>query len=580
MAQFDGLKVMAALSAQFGTGGARLRANGWAPLADDAPPQWQTEELAAGNRAQSLKRPLDMGARVDRVVLSVSQALVGLRVPLRAPADDWFERVHGFPLRIAAGIILSQQNHTLDLFNAYRKERRTLSAFVNNAGAGIVVVGLPTLPAVVEELDGPILTVQILVDGDPTIDGTLDFIFDDRTVKIPITGQRAILFAVEPESPLVETLRFKTDVLVKRNGKEQRRSLRASPRQLLDLLYETEAFDRQFLEARVFGGHSRAFGIPLWFEPALLTAAITIGASTITVDSTAFADFRNGSLAIVFAGSDNFEALIIQSFTATTLTFESPFTKAFPVGTRVMPVRSVRFDETIRGERWPLNLQRTRLRVVVIDEGKDLSSTAAFPTFNGKVILSEGNVIAGNLEEAYERRMETVDSESGRLERFSNEPVSRRSQVKTFHCRTRQRLWEIRQLIHALRGRTISFYIPTFFGDLTPVGAGISSGGVTLNFVNHGFTKFVNAQAPRNSVRVVLTSGATIVRLIQSAAEIDSATEQITVTAAWGVDAAVSAIERVEIVEKARFDTDDVQIRHLNARGDAVVAVPVKSVLE
>lgn len=555
----------------------RLRVQGLATNSDKAPPQWQVETLVEGNFAGLLKVPKQLGTRVAGAKVILSKAYAALIA--RRPQDDWFERMHGLPKKIDAGIVLTTQVHALDLFNAYRIQRRILQNFVNNAGAGITITNLPALPFTLEELDSLALTLNILPDGSPTINGTLDFIFDDRTVQIVLEGLRAILLAVEPDLPLVETLQFATDVIIKRDGKEQRRSLRATPRQNFDLVYSLDAFDRQFLEVRIFGGQDRVFGMPIWFEPSHLTAPIAIGNTVITVDSTAFADFRVGELAIVFEAADNFEALEIQSFTATTITFTSSFTKSFPVRTRVMPVRNVRVSPSTRGEKYPVNLQRTRLRAVVLDEGVDLSNLAAFPTFNSKALLDDGNAMSTTIEEAFERPVQIIDSETGPFAAFSNQATSRRSHPKTFVTRTRQRLWEARQLLHALRGRAVSFYIPTFFDEFVPT-ADITTGGTTLNFKNIGFKNFANAQPARNAVRVVLKNGTKVARNIVSAAEIDPATEQITVDAQWGINATVAEIERVEYLEKSRLDTDEPQIKHQGALGDALITFPVRSVLE
>lgn len=576
MAQFDG-NIDPSLSSQFGSSGGRVIVKGQSPQADDSPPQWQAAKGQEGNLVKVLEINWMEGARTaGNAVAGKKQFFGAIGV---TPQDDWFERVIILPRRINAGIVLAIQSYTIDIFNSHRRDRRTLSSFVNNVGAGIVISGLPSLPTIVEELDGLVLSVDILPEGAPQFDGTLDFTFDTGLVMVQILGQRAILFAVEPEAPMTEVLEFVTDVLVKTSGKEQRRSLRANPRQVFDMTFATEGFDRQFLEHRIFGGHARPFGVPVWFEPAVLTSPILVGADTAVVDSTAFADYRVGSLAIVYESPEKFEALAIQSITATTLVFTTDFTKSFPAGARVMPVRTVRFDSSVRGEKNPNALQVTRVRATVVDSGVNLASSAAFPTFSSKVFLSEDNWIRQTETEGFERRLDVVDGVVGGLDAFSEEAVSRRGHRKGFLCRTRQRLWEVRQLLHFLRGRLTSFYIPTFYDDLTPT-AGISSSGTTLNFRNAGLVDFVGVQVPRNAVRVTLTNGTTLDRTVNSASEIDPDTEQIVVSSQWGVNATLAEIARVTFVEKTRLDSDEVRLVHTSGRGDAEIEVPIVGVLE
>lgn len=545
----------------------------------DPPPQWTDVLVQEGTSPQLLvlRSTVNLTDRSAALVVVTARTMAALLAA--TPQDDWFERVIVLPGAIDVGIVLSTQVFTLDLFNAYRTQRRSLSAFVNNVGSGITLAGLPALPSNVNALSSLVLTLSVLADGPPQIAGTLDFVFDDRTAKVSLLGQRAILLAVEPVLPIVETLLFRTDVITKQDGREQRVSLRASPRASYDVTYELESFDRQFLEARVFAGQERAYGLPLWHEPSLLTAAVGIGNTTITVDSTAYADFRDGGLAIVFSGADSFEALQILSHTGTTLSFTSAFTKAFQIGTRVLPVRSVRLAQTSRGAKYQRNLQRTNVRATAIDAGVDISSAAAFSSFSGRPLIDDGNVIEGTIGESTDQRTFILDSLMGRFAVASDEPVVRRGSMKTFVSQTRQRLWEMRQLFHYLRGRTGSFYLPTFFDEFV-VTANVTAAGTTLNFRNFGFTKFVKAHAPRAAVRLVLLNGTRVSRAINSAAEVDATTEQIVVSSAWGVDATPAEIDRVDFIERTRLDTDEVQIRHQSCLGDAIMAVPVKAVLE
>lgn len=534
------------------------------------PPTWQSWGL------------LDIDPGSSGAAAAFASAVTPRRVAggdTRTALDDWFERVHVFPHKIEAGIVLSTKEFTLDFFNAYRKTKRILSSYVNNVGTGITVPDLPGLPHNVEVFGGFQVTVDVLPDGSPTIAGTLDFVFDDRTILIPVTGDRAVLLPLEPVSPLVEFLQFHTGILQRRDGREQRAALRQHPRQIFELIYELEGFDRQYLEARLFGGQSRIFGVPVWAEAAQLTTAIAPGATVATVDTTAYADLRVDGLAVVWDDTTNFEALSIQSIGPTSVTFHSSFTKSFPLGARLMPIRAAVLDGTIPGEKYPQKLQRAHVRATVIDPGVDLASAAAFPSLLGKVLLDDGNRIDQNLTEQNNQDIVVVDSQTGAVHVESLWPVSRRSSVKGFRAGSRQKLWEVRQVLHFLRGRAVSFYLPTYFDEFV-LTQDINSASAAMRFQNFGFSKFVMGSKPRGHIRLVLKSGTTVARTIQSSQEVDAATEQITVTATWGVNAAIAAIERVEYIELTRFDTDDIEIRHYTGHGDAMISSAVKTVLE
>jgi hypothetical protein len=167
----------------------------------------------------------------------------------------------------------------------------------------------------------------------------------------------------------------------------------------------------------------------------------------------------------------------------------------------------------------------------------------------------------------------------GRFRKVSDWDASRRVHRKVFHCGSRQRLWEVRQLLHSLRGRTISFYIPTFYDDLTPT-AGIVDSATTMKIKNIRYAALVRERSPKGDIQVLLTDGTKIERQITDSVELSAAEEQITVNSSWGTTAALDEIERVSFIEKVRFDSDEILLEHFDANGQARVSAPVKAVLE
>lgn len=495
------------------------------------------------------------------------------------PQDTFFGEVIVLPQAINAGFILSTVNFTIDIYNSYKDQTRTLSNFVNNAGPGVTITDLPGLPTVIQEQDGFTLNLQISAEG-PPINGTLDFVFDTITIKIPLVGTRSAVFAFEPVEPIQERLRFLTDVLEKRPGQEQRISLREAPRQFIEMTLELEGRERQFMESLVFSNQGAPFGLPIWWESTILTSAISATDTVIDVEQTDFRDFRNASQAIAWTSPFDFEVLEIDSFTTSSITFASAFQGAFPVaGTRIMPVRIAFMQQNVSGLKRPRTLQRNSIRWQVLDSDVDLSSTAAFSTFEGKVILDEENLIsASGLSESLGRPLTVVDSETGVFSVFVEHEVSSRDHVKGFFSNSQQRLWEVRQLLHAFRGRQQSFFIPSFYDDLTPV-AGISSAAQTINVENIGYNLFVQNRQPRDVVQVKLVDGTLITRRVESSSEISADEEQLTVTTSWGVTAALADIDRVSFVESVRLRSDDVNIRHFSKPGLANIDTSVVSVL-
>lgn len=494
--------------------------------------------------------------------------------------EDYWEKLIARPVAIDAGLVLVTKAETFVIHNTFRKVSRYLVDFDNNVDAGVLVPDLPSLPAEIEFLHSLILTVQVTPDGPAKVDGTLDFTTDLQIVYLPITGLRSVVFPFEPVDELIECLQFSTDVIRLRDDKEQRVSLRAVPRSVFEITVEETGRVRQFLNALTFSSQGLTFGFPLWHEPAIVTTPAAVDDYTVYVDSTDYASFAVGDLALVFTTSLYYELLQIASIGASSLTFETPFTKPFGFGSRVLPIRQAMMSQTVTGEKYPRNFQRATLRFTVLDNDVDIADTSAFPSYNGKVLLDEPNMLDGStLRETMERRLTIIDNVTGVFQVTAEADVSRRGSAKAFFCDSRQRLWEVRQLLYALRGRAVSFYLPTFYDEFTPTD-GITAAGTTLTFENYGYTKHVAGQQPMDVVRLILTDGTAIIRRVVDVTEVDEDEETIEVDSAWGVDADVDEIDRVGIVEKVRADSDEIEIRHRNAIGGATVRMPVKAVLE
>lgn len=496
------------------------------------------------------------------------------------PEHDWFEHVHVFPASINAGIVLATEVYTVDVYNAYREDARTLNSFTNNAGSGITFAGLPSLPSAIEPQSGFTLTVTIAPEGPAFFNDTIDFAFDVVTLETNLSGQRSILFPHEPERPIIETLMWETDIRTSRNGKETRAALREVPRSEWRMTFLASDGARRALETNLISSQAQTFGVPMWWEGMSLTSAITATDTVINVSSTDYLSLSVGGLAMVWTDYNTFEALEIASFTGNTITFTSGFTAGFPAGTLVMPVRlGVLTAKSQRGRRWPQNLQEVTLVFTSADNDVDLADTSAWNSYNSKVLFDDPNMVEGTVQESQERAITVIDNATGDFQIKTEWPLSRRVHAKKWFTKTRQGLREVREVLHALKGPATSFYIPTFYPDLIATTA-IGSGDSFVRVENQGYTKFINAAAPRNVIRLVKTDGTTVVREVTSASEISSTEEQLTLDSAWGVAAALADIDQIEFVEKARISSDRVRIRHTNSSGQAVITAPIIDVME
>lgn len=491
--------------------------------------------------------------------------------------DPFFEEIIVVPESIALGNVLSSQTRSIQLYNAAKSSPNTWVNFLNNAGAGLSITNLPSLPSTLEAQDEVSLVLQIDADGAPVINGTLDFVFNLYTVSVAVTGQRVVIFPFAPESPLREDLEFLTDVMTSLDGSEQRFKLRKNPRQVFTFNMAQDGDERRYLENLLYDWQSNIFGVGMWHEAMPLSQAATSGDLTLNVPTTDYADYRVGSLAFVISGTDRrvVDALEVESITSTSITFTSALNFDFPVGSLLMPMRLCLAQQQISGNRAIVNLGRKQIRFQVIDNDSNLGDASAFSTLNSKIFLDDPNRVQSQINDRMLKRLYQNDNGTGVPTQASRWDRSKRISAKGFVTSSRQELWELRQLLHELGGQLTPFLMPTFYDELQ-LSVSISLGSNNATFENVGFTQFV--QDRRGIFRFLFADGSVQIKTVVSSSEVDANDETVVFDDTWDDDYDIADIERVEYIETYRSNTDRITITHANGAGYAACEMPVTEV--
>jgi len=496
---------------------------------------------------------------------------------------DFFENYHVIPRSFDLGNILSDQSIAMDVFSGFRKTEGSWTGFTNNAGDGTTLSGNPGLPAPMYPLAGYAMTLEVSATGSPSVDSTLDFEFDSGavTILVPIVLNRIVLFPIRPEIPYLEKLQFLTDIIEHEDGSEQRIAARKNPRQFFewDVRMDNGTFDNSRFESLMFDWQSRNWGVPMWHEATEVSVAVTAGDLTINVDSTDDADYRNDGLILIFTDASTFDVQTVDSFTSTTVTLKSAVVGSYPVGASVTPLRTGHMQRQVAASRWTSGDQNVKLRFRITDNDANLGSTTPFDVYNSKVLLDDCNVMRGGQKQASMlQELILVDNITGLP--FQDSPWENGISVYplTLRANSRAELWDLRGLLHALRGRQISFYVPTFRNDLI-ANQNLATASQDLNIVNMGYVQFVRQRQPRDRIWVKLVDGTIFTRQVTTAVEVDSTTETLVVDAIWGQDITLAEIDRISYLEEVRFDTDELEIRYVRGERQVYVSGPVRSIL-
>ena len=489
----------------------------------------------------------------------------------------WYEMAHLLPRVIQElGNLVSEQVINCDLYNADRNNKITVQSITNDLGTGIDVTGVPSAPFDIESQDSLVFTLTVKTTGDLTIDASYTLhLSTGEDYTIYITGSRIVMFPIRPEAPLREHLLFDTKIIEAVEGSEQRIANRQYPRSMFEATYKN---GQQIIEMILFDRQSKVVAVPAWHEPAFLNAAHSAGALTVNVNTTDYANFYVGGYAVVIQDEYTYDALKIQSMTSTSLTFESELSFDYTAKAQVMPLLTAYIEASSASLKYPYNQQYFNLRIHVDPEVNDIASAAAFPTYNSEPFMSGPNMIeGGQLAEAIRTKIFVVDNLTGLRTQHSAWDHSKRYSKKGWKTNTRQELWELRQLLHYLKGRQVGFYIPTFWKDVT-VAQTLAIGTLTMTIANIGYVVNAHERWPKQVIRVHLKDGTILTRTIQNSSIVDNMIEQLTVDTPWAASYTVDDIERVEFLEKVRIDVDDIVIVHYNGLGQAECVVPIKEV--
>ena len=477
------------------------------------------------------------------------------------PGFDWFERVHIIARDIAFGSILSQIQRAFEIYNAYRTQAIELQSLTNTVDAGVTVPDLPSLPESIESQSGLALTMQVSELGAPTFDGDLTWTFDVGAFPQGISGERLILWFFEPEEEVDEFLEWRTQVLQKRTNKEQRIEQREHPRQSFEIDYRLTARERQQARLRLMDWQGQSFGLAIWTEAVWSTAAAS-ATDTVNVWDTRYSDFRVGGLAVVLLDGDTFDVLEIASKTTTSITFTTNLQNSYPANVPVIPVHVSRMRSNNAGRRWRLNLEEISIGWAVVDNAVDLADASAYGSYSGRILISDCNFLpGGTAPEGFRFRVYDVDALTGIVDRSRLWERNLEDGQLGLVALTRQEKWQIRQLLHALRGRVVAFYLPTFADDLVVVDT-LTATLNTMDVEHVGYNRFAQERDPARHLRITFTDGTSLEREVLSSSVVSDTVERLSLDGVWPSTKTASEVSRVEFYQLVRLAADRVRIQH------------------
>lgn len=201
-----------------------------------------------------------------------------------------------------------------------------------------------------------------------------------------------ILLPHNPEETAKQRLKWNTEILVSRNGVEQRRKLLTIPLERLTYhITLVNAEEEAALQGMLQNAVDLRVGVPRWQDVALvaLPGALT-GDSTITATADAGARFGAGP-GVLWLEGGGYEEVDIVSAVGTLVTLAAPLANDWPAGTSLLPLLVGYAESRVDGETYGQLKGNVTLSV-------DSESDVAGITDGGESVTMVPASIAVNME--------------------------------------------------------------------------------------------------------------------------------------------------------------------------------------
>lgn len=339
-----------------------------------------------------------------------------------------------------------------------------------------------------------------------------------------------------------EVLSFLTDIHKTPTG-EARTSLRPA-RRIIDMEFGLDDAQNALAESIFRVGAAGDWLVPVWPELTKWAIPAPVGAVTFVVDYPN--DYAVGEPAFLALGDQQFQQVEVAALGSGSVTITAP---SLIAASGIAPLRLAYITGDLGGARW-FKGYAVRKMAIEFRSGNDVAETP-YEQYLGADLMTDPSVIASPIDAKLTMARAFIDNGSGPV---VVEPLRDiiDGMVKIVHkdfgpvAMVRRKRW-----FHYIRGRDLSFWLPTWGHDLT-LSAAVASG---QGFID--IEPLYGSPASLIGRHIIVDDGqGYLPRSIEAGVSVGGAW-RLTV-AALGRDVEPSA--RVMFLNRMRFDTDKIEM--------------------
>lgn len=374
---------------------------------------------------------------------------------------------------------------------------------------------------------------------------------EDLSYISVVADYSPVVFPFQPQAPVSEKLSFATDVMMSRNGTEERNKLAKSPRQEFKYMYPTGYERTPKAQNILWGDLKNEMLVPIWTQ-AVRMVSVTANLTTISLD-TRYSEFRAPGFAIIWSSPEKYQLVGIYEMTDSSITISNP-TESF-AGCWIMPVRT---GVPTKGVSKNSNGYNSFFEVEFLIRDNDQVLGDDPEQYLSEDIYLEPTLLSGDyISQEFDISLEVFDPGLGQFSFVTGLERARGMREFRVFCKDISSSWAFREFLNRRSGRYKQFYQPSFENDLR-----ITNTDLITDILEVRKDEYMRSSQSRTKIAIETQEG-WLIREIIDVASIDENRMSIQV----GSDLNIYArdIIRTSWLGLKRLDTDTIDINHIGA---------------
>lgn len=486
----------------------------------------------------------------------------------RSFVQDYYNRIHFTPQRIDFGVISSDTQRSVLIWNAYLVSV-SLDAITPPAPANIAVFAGPVIPHVLGPLATAIYTFVAYLSGPSSFFADTLFEFSNGDAQALVTsGDRSVITELGPNWSVgvTERLEFLTEtVSVSRDGHQQRRALRQEPRRSVN--YSVNMWDENSLKVDgiLTKWRRRTQLVALSPYRCVVSVDTAPGALVLTIDGNVPSWAKPG-VTIKFYGRGVAEgsSAVIASVGIGTVTLTAATSVELKAGTALLWTFSGRLRDNTKVTRFTDRKQAVQFAFDALPGADPVYTPAAAPVvFRGLELFLKKPNWGNAIEVEYQHPLEIVDFNQGVKTFFEPVDFSSFSMKMTFSGRRETEIVELTDFFRRQYGRLSEFYYPTWGPDIIPK-LQLDLDGVNIRVSGFDLALSYQDQTSHQAVLVQLRDGTMIPAAVEDCYTVSDGLGDdsvIQVVDAWGATYSVDSILKISWLMRCHLGSDSMEIK-------------------